>query len=106
MPPESCTHNPETCRRAFCGWPTCGYERPSNTRPYEVCKLSICPCGFSLFKEHIKIGTVYYVNPQPNYAKKQRMQCGGCNRVLIIELVPVWDVDRWGWIPGDALKPA
>ena len=46
-------------------------------------RLSICPCGFPVLKEDIKLGTEYEVDP----AQTGRFTfiCGGCGRQLSIE---------------------
>jgi len=43
-----------------------------------VAKLSICPCGFPVLAEHIKLGEVYEVLP----TKKEKVTffCGGCQQ--------------------------
>lgn len=50
-------------------------------------RLSLCPCGYTLLREDIQIGTIYEVdaaNRTPG-----RLTCGGCGRNHFVTLVYV-----------------
>lgn len=43
-----------------------------------LAKLSICPCGFPVLADHIKLGAVYEV--VPTKTEKVTFICGGCQK--------------------------
>jgi hypothetical protein len=47
--------------------------------------LSICPCGFPVLKEDIKLGTEYEIDPAQ--AERCTFICGGCGRQQSVECV-------------------
>jgi hypothetical protein len=64
----------------------------TDIRPMPLINLSICPCGDSVLKDEIKLGTVYKLDFK-DVELNWRYICGGCGRLM---RVPVIRVDRDG----------
>lgn len=46
-------------------------------------RLSVCPCGFSLLKDDIPLGTIYEVDP--GLTATGTLTCGGCKKTFSVE---------------------
>lgn len=66
--------------------------------------LSICPCGYPLFMDRVKIGDEYEVHPSIT-AANSTVVCGGCKKQ--IKSTFIWangrGMGRAGWFPSEAL---
>jgi hypothetical protein len=71
-------------------------EGQAGLRPAKLVKLSVCACGFPLFKEHIRVGDVYAVNPDKK--EMATLICGGCRSR--IPLLCIWANAPHGGEPG------
>jgi hypothetical protein len=65
-----------------------------------IIKLSICQCGYPLFKDSVKLGDEYDVD-----LSRRRMgsiKCGGCG--MDIPTMGIWTEGNGdaGWLPGEA----
>lgn len=57
-------------------------------RPTKLRRLSLCKCGFTVLHDHIRVGSVYYVDmdhPKTGF----KMKCGGCGNILEVDVVMV-----------------
>lgn len=54
-----------------------------------VKNLSICPCGFPVLNDNIKIGHEYVIHPDT--IMEGNLVCGGCGKTHPINLIKVGD---------------
>jgi len=60
-------------------------------RTMRLAKLSICPCGYSVLKDHIGIGTPYMIDDS-TIRSGFRYRCGRCGLVqLNVKVVNAYD---------------
>lgn len=60
-------------------------------------QLSICKCGYPLFKTYVKLGTVYEVDLDQK--KMMELMCGGCGATTV-DIPCVWSSNPHGGRPG------
>ncbi len=72
-----------------------------------VTKLSLCPCGFPLFNDYVKIGQRYELRglPPDDQFHSGTLTCGGCGTVIPVTLaMSAGGVGRPGCMPIEAFE--
>ena len=79
-----------------------------NLKQVKLRRLSICPCGYSVLKDEIPVGTAYTIDLD-SFAENFTYRCGGCRRVqggLKVVMASQSERDGMAYLPYDLFSEA